>query len=454
MQSVFQKYIGFFAVLLLCTFGVNSVYAADTYDATTGRLTIPLVRAYGNVYRDVVIQIGDILAVKGGAAADTLDSYDSITNQLSIPSVTAFGTTYTNVVIKVGAVVGIGGMVSNISSLSYENRHKDFSYSMTLPIFPNARALFKYANGDLGYVAVTLTNGPWNATLENALPSLVHFYKQVNGQWIENADVAFDATNSAPGCQHPRKAIAADYNQDGVIDFAIACHGWDAPPYAGERSRVLLSQPGGKYRLDYLSSTVGFQHGGASADINGDGFPDLVLTNNNGVDVFINDRTGHFVRSADLTIPQQRRAFHVELLDLNGDGKYDMVAGSHEWDDATRIILNPGDNNFGGSLSNRPPEILIPAVPGAGVITDFLYVKSINALYIVRTGDGKSNGTVFYEGLWVQKFDLTTRISTVVYANATWFNPEHTRDKWIDWVVEKDGKLTRDYGTMFQLQIQ
>lgn len=341
-----------------------------------------------------------------------------------------------------------------VSLLSYENRHQDYSYSTTLPIVANARALFKYANGDLGYVVVKLTNGPWNATLENALPSVVHFYKQVNGQWIVNTDAAFDATNSVPGCQHPRKAIAADYNQDGVVDFVIACHGWDAPPYAGERSRVLLSTPSGKYRLDYMSGTVGFQHAGASADINNDGYPDLIMTNNNGVDVFINDRTGHFVRSADLTIPQQRRAFHVELLDVNGDGKYDMLAGSHEWEDATRIIINPGNNNFGGSLLNRPTEITIPSVPGGGVITDFLYVKSVNALYITRTGDGQSNGTVFYEGLWVQKFDLTTRISTVIYANPTWTESGRPNNKWIDWIIERDGKVTSDYGNLIQIPIQ
>jgi hypothetical protein len=341
-----------------------------------------------------------------------------------------------------------------VSQLSYENRHQGYSYSSTLPIIANARALFKYANGDLGYVVVKLTNGPWNATLENALPSVVHFYKQVNGQWIVNTDAAFDATNSVPGCQHPRKTIASDYNQDGVVDFVIACHGWDAPPYAGERSRVLLSTPSGKYRLDYMSGTVGFQHAGASADINNDGYPDLIMTNNNGVDVFINDRTGHFVRSADLTIPQQRRAFHVELLDVNGDGKYDMLAGSHEWEDATRIIINPGNNNFGGSLLDRPTEITIPSVPGGGVITDFLYVKSVNALYIVRTGDGQSNGTVFYEGLWVQKFDLTTRISTVIYANPTWTESGRPNNKWIDWIIERDGKVTSDYGTVLELPIQ
>lgn len=343
---------------------------------------------------------------------------------------------------------------TTVSLLSYENRHQANLYSQTIPTRGNARAFFKYSDGTLGYVISTLESWPGNATLETAKPSRTLFYKQVNGQWIATTDSVFDSTNSVPGCLHPRKAIAADYNQDGTVDFAIACHGWDAPPFPGERSRVLLSQPDGRYRLDYLSDVVEFQHAGASADINSDGYPDLILTGMNGVDVFLNDRTGRFVRSTNFAIPQQRKAYHVELLDLNGDGKFDMVTGSHEWDDPTRIIINPGNNNFGGSVLNRPTEIVIPAVPGAGTITDFLYVKSVNALYVIRTGDGRSNGTTFYQGLWIQKFTLDTRVSTVVYANPAWTDPALTWSKWVDWVIEKDGNIQSDYGNLFQIPIQ
>jgi len=338
---------------------------------------------------------------------------------------------------------------TTIPQLSYENRHQADLYSDTIPLRGNARAFFKYPDGSLGYVVSTLESWPGNATPETAKPSRIVFYKKVNGQWVDNNSTQFDSANSVPGCLHPRKAIAADYNQDGKLDFAIACHGWDAPPFAGERSRVLLSQPSGQYRLDYLSDVVEFQHGGSSADINGDGYPDLIMTKQNGVDVFINDRTGHFTKSTALTIPQQRKAYHVELLDLNGDGKFDMVAGSHEWEDATRIFLNTGNNNFGTALS-----ITVPPVPGAGVITDFLYVKSVNALYVIRTGDGQSNGTTVYQGLWVQKFTLDTRVSTVVYANAAWTDPVLTWSKWIDWAIEKNGNVQSDFGSLFQITIQ
>ena len=345
-----------------------------------------------------------------------------------------------------------------VSQLSYENRHQAYSYNATLPVTGNAmqntRAVFKYPDGSLGYVVHRMVSWAGNATLETAQPSETLFFKQVNGQWISNTAEVFDAVNSVPGCIHPRKVIAADYNRDGTIDFALACHGWDVAPFPGERSRVLLSQPSGKYKMDYLSGVVGFQHGGASADLNGDGYPDLIMTNMTGPNVFINDGTGHFTQSTTLTIPQQRKAYHIEMLDLNGDGKFDMVAGSHEWEDATRIIINPGNNDFGGSMFNRPTEIAIPAVPGAGVIVDFLHVKSINALYILRTGDGQSNGTTFYQGVWLQKFSMDTRISTVVYANPGWYRTDAPHVKWIDWIVEKDGSVQSDFGALIQIPIQ
>lgn len=343
-----------------------------------------------------------------------------------------------------------------ISQYSYENRRKDYQYfsSEALPIrVQDTRTLFKYPDGTLGYVQHTLVNGPWNtASINDAKPGSVLLFKYKNGLWHDNSTI-IDKNNSVNGCIHPRKAVAADFNQDGIVDFVFACHGWDAQPYPGERGRILLSQPNGEYRLNYLSDDVGFKHGATSGDINGDGFPDLVVTANHGANIFINDGKGYFIKSKKYNLPQIKRAFHVELVDVNGDGKADLLVGSHEWQDSTKIILNRGDNDFGESVFNRSTEIIIPSVSGAGVIVDFLYVKSVNALYILRTGDGKSNGTVFYEGMWLQKFDMSTRSSTLVYAAKSWSNVLYPR-KWHTWIVEKDGYVMSDHGDSIRVLIQ
>lgn len=341
-----------------------------------------------------------------------------------------------------------------ISQYSYENRRTDFQHfsRIDLPLkelgfdarngrfrIQDARAIFKYPDGSIGFVQHTLVNGPWNTPkIKDAIPGKILLFKKINGIW-KNNDSIIDKSNNVPGCIHPRKIIAADFNKDGIIDFVIACQGWDAKPYPGERSRILLSQPEGTYKFQYMSDHIDFQHGATSGDINGDGYPDLIVTALKGAHVFINNHKGFFIKSNTYKLPQIKKAFHVELIDINNDGLVDLIVGSHSWQDSAKIILNPGDNNFGKSSK----QIIIPEIPGAGTIVDFLYIKPTNTLYILRTGDGKYNGTKFYHGMWLQKFNLTNKKSNVVYENKNYKN--ETRRAWHTWIIEKNGFIMSDY---------
>ncbi len=95
--------------ILLLLGGSVGAYAADTYDAATNVLTIPLVRVGNTAYTNVRITVGDLIGLGGGAAASAFDTYDTATNQLTIPSVLVGATTYTNVVITVGSLISVGG---------------------------------------------------------------------------------------------------------------------------------------------------------------------------------------------------------------------------------------------------------------------------------------------------------------------------------------------------------
>jgi hypothetical protein len=350
--------------------------------------------------------------------------------------------------------ISVAENIEKISHNSYENRRKDYQHFSTDGFkfgVQDARTIFKYPDGSLGYIQHTLVSGQWNTrNISDAMPGSVILLKQVNGAWQDNSAI-IDKASSVPGCIHPRKVVAADYNRDGIIDFVFACHGWDAYPYPGERSRILLSQSNGVYRLDYTSDDIEFKHGATSGDINGDEYPDLIVTEKNGISIFINNGAGYFKKSTDYKIPQVRRAFHIELVDINDDGKPDLLVGGHEWEDSTKIIVNPGNNNFGGSIFNRPKEILIPPITGAGTIVDFLYVKKINSVYILRTGDGKANNTFYYQGMWLQKFDLNSKVSTTAYSNPMWINDGR---KWHTWIVEKNGMVVSDHGDSISVPIQ
>jgi hypothetical protein len=57
----------------------------------------------------------------------------------------------------------------------------------------------------------------------------------------------------------------------------------------------------------------------------------------------------------------------VELVDVNEDGRPDLVMGGHEFGGAaTSVFINPGTNNF----ASVTPSV-IPTVSNEGVVLDF-----------------------------------------------------------------------------------
>lgn len=331
------------------------------------------------------------------------------------------------------------------------------------PLNADAVAFFRYPDGTQGLVASV--NQYWQngimMPLNSASPGRIVFYRKVStelGWQIHTVSVQ----QQVQPCIHARKILMADFNGDSVPDFAIMCHGWDAHPFPGERSTILLSQGNG-YILTHIADEIGFHHGGSTADFNGDGIPDIAMTTIAGIRVFINNGQGTFTASTIYTVPVFRRAFHVEFIDLNGDGHFDVVAGSHEWEDATRIVINPGNNKFSNGR-----VITIPAVTGAGVIVDFVHTPSNNSLYILRTGDGQpcasilgaspcllvNNGTVFYQGLWLQKYSLTTGLSTVLLADPNWTDPRFKyTSRWLRWIDEEKGYIVSQWGNAIRIKV-
>jgi len=80
-------------LLILVLLASGASWAADTYNPASNQLTIQSVSAGGTVYNDVVVTVGGIVRLDGGAPSGSVDIYDAATNQLSIPSVIVNGTT-------------------------------------------------------------------------------------------------------------------------------------------------------------------------------------------------------------------------------------------------------------------------------------------------------------------------------------------------------------------------
>lgn len=58
--------------------------------------------------------------------------------------------------------------------------------------------------------------------------------RPTTGDIIYQFDGSFQlSSNAFSGTTHPREFVLGDFNQDDVIDFFIAAHGYDAPPFSG-----------------------------------------------------------------------------------------------------------------------------------------------------------------------------------------------------------------------------
>ena len=133
----------------------------------------------------------------------------------------------------------------------------------------------------------------------------------------------------------------ADFNHDGKLDFATS------------GNLISLGNGDGTFRsptpIMATPPSGGFSNI-AAGDINGDGWPDLVLTSSASpvyvnVTILLNNRHGGFTQ-----VPSNFGEFTDQafLVDLNGDGKLDLVLGSAV-EGGDTIYLGDGKGKFTSS---------------------------------------------------------------------------------------------------------
>lgn len=267
-----------------------------------------------------------------------------------------------------------------------------------------------------------------NKPIEEATGAKYEFWRFANGTWTRDNSILLAPAST---CIQPRQGLVADFNGDGKPDVFIACHGYDAPPFPGERNQVVLSGAAGSYSVQDASPDVGFWHGSAAGDMNGDGKIDVVLAPGNRPVLYINDGAGHFSRD-----PTDRFAslvalapwWTVEITDVNEDGLLDVLIGG------TEAATCPGatDQTCG---SPAPPTVLVATTSGAFTVVTLPHVPSEGlVLDFVVTGTGPSRAVWVnrilaptFNGRGLQRVVWTGLQSSVPYNNPA--------DNSVNWIV-------------------
>jgi len=298
-----------------------------------------------------------------------------------------------------------------------------------------------FQDGSYSMVTHSLIYDRDNPSTANMLGN-VHFYKNVNGNWIDNTSQLLTDTT---GCIHPRKAIVADFNGDGKPDVYFACHGFDAAPYVGEHPHLLLSQSDGTYKNVTLP-TICYCHGASAADASGKGFADVLVTDNQTNEkvpyVLINNKDGTFAK--DLTrLPFTANTYlapntnygavvmyDAELIDFVGTGKYDaFLAGTEAPDDPSgippTIFKNDGTSHYG-------TPIALPTDSQYETTLDVVYMNGNIYLNRVQTNGGA------YGFSSIQKINYKTLVASRIYNNTANFSNGST---WLNWIIPFQGNI-------------
>ncbi len=169
------------------------------------------------------------------------------------------------------------------------------------------------------------------------------------------------------GLVHPREMAFADLNADSRLDVVIVGHGYDAAPAPGERSSLLLSASGGLVDASSnLPAANAFTHSVAIGDANADGAPDVFLGNINGQELvsprlLLNSGDGRFTRDGalpavlELGRPSTLVFTSSLLVDLNGDGRLELVLGN-DGSAASVVLSQDASGRFSDAgLRSLPP---------------------------------------------------------------------------------------------------
>jgi hypothetical protein len=221
---------------------------------------------------------------------------------------------------------------------------------------------------------------------------------QPTGGWAASAPVSAGSTNT------PYDVAAADLNKDGYPDVVTA-------NYLSHTVGVLLNTPQGTFAavVPYAVNATSYPESLVLADVNQDSYPDIITGDLGAttVSVLLNQRDGTFTLAGTYAIASSCLNISVATGDLNQDGYLDIITatagGPHE---GVGLLLNKRDGTFEAvttyptSPGSQPYGVAVGDVNGDGYpdVCTANYGTSTSDVFLTQKTGGLSSPRAYSTG--------------------------------------------------------
>lgn len=252
----------------------------------------------------------------------------------------------------------------------------------------------------------------------------------------------FTFTPSNPDLGHDAHAQTVDLNLDGRPDALFAATGF----YGGQGELYAAINDGsGHFTYNSLFSSPGY-NGITSADLNGDGIPDIATSSspisspNSGgatgpsiVNIYTGSKSGTFTAAQSWSIGNTTTAIgDIVAADFNGDGLPDLAT----------LVIDESNSAYNTQLyvytkqAAQPGSCAAPSSPGVHVCAPTPGQTASSPVNFIASGTGAS-GTVNHLELWVDGNKVGNYNGSTLNANVSLSSGSHSAT-----IVEVDSKYS------------